>query len=113
VAGTLTINVPAFIPGNMVGAPQGATHCKLVAAGVDVNFEEGIYVVTTSASANIPLSNQNQPAVNLPNAVTPNSTHPLFLAFGIEFYQEVNGQMYSLKNGAFNALALVAVDGGV
>jgi hypothetical protein len=112
VAGTLTINVPAFIPGNMIGSPQGATHCKLVAAGVEVNFEDGAYVVTTSQSANIPLGNQNQPVVNLANPVTANSTHPLFLAFGIEFYQEVNGQMYSLKNGAYNALALVAVDGG-
>jgi hypothetical protein len=35
-----------------------------------------------------------------------------FLALGIEFYQEVNGQMYPLKNGAFNALSLVKVDGG-
>jgi hypothetical protein len=29
---------------------------------------------------------------------------------GIEFYQEVNGQYYSLKNGAFNALNVVNVD---
>jgi hypothetical protein len=29
---------------------------------------------------------------------------------GIEFYQEVNGQMYALKNGAYNALAVVIVD---
>jgi hypothetical protein len=49
--------------------------------------------------------------INLANAVTPNSTHPLFLALGISFYQQVNGQMYPLKNGAFNALALVKVLG--
>ena len=39
------------------------------------------------------------------------STHPLFLAMGIEFYQEVNGTMYPLKNGAYNALALVKLSG--
>ena len=50
-------------------------------------------------------------AVNHINNVTPASTKPLFLALGIEFFQQVNGQMYSLKNGAFNPLALVAVDG--
>ena len=49
--------------------------------------------------------------VNHINNVTPASTKPLFLALGLEFYQEVNGQMYSLKNGAYNPLALVAVDG--
>jgi hypothetical protein len=45
--------------------------------------------------------------------VTAASTKPLFLALGVEFYQEVNGQMYPLKNGAYNPLALVKVDGGV
>jgi hypothetical protein len=35
------------------------------------------------------------------------------LALGVEFYQEINGQMYPLKNGAFNPLAIVSVDGGV
>ena len=47
------------------------------------------------------------------NAVTPASTKPLFLAVGVEFYQEINGQMYPLKNGAFNPLSLAKVDGGV
>jgi hypothetical protein len=32
---------------------------------------------------------------------------------GVEFYQEINGQMYPLKNGAFNPLAIVKVDSGV
>jgi hypothetical protein len=45
------------------------------------------------------------------NAVTPNSVSPLFLALGVEFFQEVNGQMYPLKNGTYNPLALVQVSG--
>jgi hypothetical protein len=45
VAGSLSINVPAFIPGNMIAAPQGATHVKLIAAGVEIDFENGVYVV--------------------------------------------------------------------
>jgi hypothetical protein len=43
--------------------------------------------------------------------VTANSTNPLFLLLGIEFYQEVNGEMYSLRNGGFNSLAIVMVSG--
>ncbi len=42
----------------------------------------------------------------LTNTVTANSTHPLFLALGIEFYQEVNGQMYQLKNGAYQPFSI-------
>ncbi len=113
VAGTLSVQVPAYIPGNMVGAPQGATHCKLIAASVEIDFEAGTYVVNSSTSAEIVLDQHNEAALTLSNAVTPASTHPLFVAFGIEFYQSVNGVFYPLKNGVYNALALVAVDGGV
>ncbi len=113
VTGDLTVNIPGFIPGNMIASPQGATHVKLIAAGVEVDFETGVYVVNTSQSAEIILGPQNEAAVALNNAVTPASTKPLFLAFGVEFYQEVNGARYPLKNGAYNALALVKVDGGV
>ena len=97
----------------MVGAPQGATHCKLIAAGVEVDFEAGTYVVNSTSSTEIVLGQQNESALILSNAVTPASTHPLFVAFGIEFYQSVNGVFYPLKNGVYNALALVAVDGGL
>lgn len=112
-AGNLLINIPAFVPGNMIAAPQGATHVKLIAAGVEIDFENGVYVVNTSQSGEILLGPQNEAAIALANAVTPASTKPLFLAFGVEFYQEVNGIRYPLKNGAYNALALVKVDGGV
>jgi hypothetical protein len=52
------------------------------------------------------------PEVVLSQAVTPNSIHPLFLAFGIDFFQEVNGAHYPLKNGPYNSLSLVKIDGG-
>jgi hypothetical protein len=96
----------------MIAAPQGATHVKLITAGVEVDFENGVYVVNTSQSAEIVLGPQNEAAIALNNAVTPASTKPLFLVFGVEFYQDVNGVKYPLKNGAYNALGLVKVDGG-
>jgi hypothetical protein len=112
-AGNLTVDIPDYVPSNMIGAPQGATHAKLITAAVEVDFEGGTYVVENSSTPEIVLGPQNEAAVSLANAVTPASTHPLFLAFGIEFYQQVNGVFYPLKNGFYNALALVKVDGGV
>lgn len=112
-AGNIVVDVQAFIPGNMIAAPQGATHFKLVAGGVEIDFENDVYVVNTSQTPEIEIGPANQPALQLANAVTAASTSPLFLAFGIEFLQQVNGVFYPLKNGAFNALALVAVNGGV
>ena len=65
----------------------------------------------TQSTAVLPWDTNATAVIDLENTVTAASTHPLFLALGIEFYQEVNGQMYPLKNGSFNALALVKVDG--
>jgi hypothetical protein len=111
VAGTLTANIPAFVPINMIAAPGGSTHFKIVSTGAEIDFENETFVMDTQATAVLPWDATATAVINLANTVTANSTHPLFLALGIEFYQEVNGQMYPLKNGAYNALALVSVSG--
>ena len=110
-AGMLDANIPAFVPANMVAAPGGTTHFKIISAGAEVDFENESFVADSQETAILPWDANATAAVALSNAVTAASTHPLFLVLGIEFYQQVNGQMYSLKNGAFNALAIVAVDG--
>ena len=111
VAGTLTANIPAFVPINMLAAPGGSTHFKIVSTGAEIDFENETFVMDNQATAILPWDATATTVINLANTVTANSTHPLFLALGIEFYQEVNGQMYPLKNGAFNPLALVKVSG--
>lgn len=111
VAGQLKIDIPAFIPSNMLAAPAGTTHFKIISAGADVDFESETFVVDTQSSDELPWDGTATAAINLTNEVPANSTHPLFLALGVEFYQDVNGIKYSLNNGAFNALQLVEVSG--
>lgn len=110
-AGTLVVSIPAFVPLNMVAAPGGTTHFKIVSAGAEIDFENETFIVDSQATAILPWDANATAVINLSNAVTANSTHPLFLMLGIEFYQQVNGQMYPLKNGAYNALAIADVDG--
>jgi len=109
--GQLSIDLPSFIPVNMVAAPNGTTHFKIVSAGAEIDFEQGVYVADVKTTASLPWNATATAAINLSNSVLAASTKPLFLVLGIEFYQEVNGTMYSLKNGAFNALSLVDVSG--
>lgn len=109
--GVLSVDVPSYIPSNMIAAPGGTTHYKIISAGVDVDFENEIYVVDSNASAILPWDAVATTALTLTNTVTTASTHPLFLALGVEFYQEVNGTTYPLKNGSYSALSLVAVSG--
>ena len=77
----------------------------------EVDFEAETFVEAHSETAILPWDNVVTVAISQENAVTAASIKPLFLALGVEFYQEVNGQMYPLKNGAYNPLALVTVSG--
>ncbi|MGO4820643.1 MULTISPECIES: hypothetical protein [unclassified Flavobacterium] len=111
VAGEISIAIDPFVPANMIAAPGGTTHYKIISAGAEINFEAETFVVSSSETAIQPWDSAAVVAINQLNAVTPNSVSPLFLALGVEFYQEVNGRMYPLKNGAYNPLALVQVSG--
>jgi hypothetical protein len=111
VTGNITVDLASFIPSNMIAAPTGTSHFKIISAGAEIDFEGETFVEAHSETAILPWDATPTVAINQTNTVTPASTKPLFLALGVEFYQEVNGQMYSLKNGAFNPLALVQVSG--
>jgi len=111
VAGTLVVNIPVFVPGNMIAAPNGCTHYKIVSAAAEINFENESFIIDSKSTVILPWNFAATAVINLTNTVTANSTHPLFLALGIEFYQDVNGVKYPLKNGSYNALSLVKVSG--
>ena len=111
VTGLLNVDIPSYVPVNMISAPGGTTHYKIISAGSEIDFENETFVIDNNNYAILPWDSVVTTALNLSNAVTANSTHPLFMALGIEFYQEINGVKYTLKNGAFNALALVKVLG--
>ena len=111
VSGEISVDLAEFIPANMIAAPSGTTHYKIISAGAEIDFEAETFVEAHSETAILPWDAVATVAINQVNAVTPNSTKPLFLALGVEFYQEVNGQMYALKNGSYNPLALVQVSG--
>lgn len=112
-AGILKIDIPAFVPAKMITAPPSATHFKLVTGAAEVDFEAGTSTGVTAATAELVYGQQTEAVISLSNAVTANSTHPLFLALGIEFYQQVNNKFYALNSGASNPLALIKVDGQV
>ena len=111
VAGTLDVDIPSFSPLTMLAAPSGTTHFKIVSAGAEVDFEAENYVISTSATEILPWNALDTEVISQSNGVTAASTKPLFLVVGVEFYQEVNGAMYPLKNGSYNPLAIVNVSG--
>lgn len=111
VTGALDVSIPAFIPANEIVAPDGATHFKLVTAGAEIDFSNETFVDAADQSPVLPWNTDPVAAFSLANPVTAASTVPLFVLLGIQFFQQVNGVNYSLKNGAYNALSVVAVSG--
>lgn len=109
-SGAAAVNLPAFTPVNDIVAPAGATHFLVHAAAASVNFATETYKVVSDATAVLPLEEAAAEQA-LECNLDPASTDPLFLLMGVEFYQEVNDQLYALKNGGFNALTVVKVEG--
>jgi hypothetical protein len=111
VTGELTVNIPAFNPAAMLVAPAGSTHFKIVSAGSEINFTDDSSTTVNFETGYLPLTDADTLPLSILHALPANSLHPLFLLLGLQFFQEVNGINYPLRNGAFNTLNIVSVLG--
>ena len=107
VAGTLKLDIGAFVPRDYISVPQGATHFKIISASSEIDFLKEISSTNLQGTLYMPIDNNATAVISQIHNVTPNSTSPLFLLMGIHFFQSVNGQFYALRNGAFNPLSIV------
>lgn len=110
VSGDATLDIAPFSPTLRIAAPTGTTHFKVVMGAAELDFENEASVFENDETAILPYSSADTAAIALTASLTANSTVDVVQVLGIEFYQEVNGQMYELKNGAYNALSVVTVD---
>lgn len=102
------IAIPAFVPLNDIAYPGGATHVNMKAAYANVDFTNEISAIEYSPATNLPIDGTNAPVTLTPAAV-PAGTGTKFYLLLLEFFQEVNGIQYPLKNGAYNVLNIVEV----
>lgn len=111
VTGLVDLNIPAITPGIHLAKPQGATHFRLTAGAALITLNEAVEP-SKMLMANSPYADLNTvlPAAVLSNILPPNSLGPIALVFGISFYQQVNTVYYSMNNGAYNALCIVAIN---
>jgi hypothetical protein len=111
VTGDAIVDLPAYIPAESIKGPAGSTHYQLVSAAMDINFESGAYASEQNQTAVLPIGTTLTAAAQLTQNLPADSVNPLFLVFGVNFFQEINGEFYELKNGAFNALQIIGVSG--
>ena len=108
--GECSVTISEFVPNQDIGQVDGATHFRFVLGTAVLDFENGTYEVDVAESGDLAYDAITQTNLVVETNVTANSTLPVFVVFGVEYYQEVNGQMYLLNNKESNPLAMVMVD---
>jgi len=109
-AGTLTFGVPAFIPQDVIVAPVGTTHFKLVFQGSEIDFSTKVVNADSQTTAILPWDGTATSVISQIATVTAGTILPLFMTIGVQFYELVNGNYYPLMNHSYNSLQVVNVD---
>lgn len=108
--GQVGINIPAFVPRNMVEGIGGTTHFRIVAAAATINFDTEAYEFSMQSTPDLPWDHDLTDPATLTMALPGNSPDVIVTALGIEYYQRVNSRSYALKTGELNATTVVLVD---
>lgn len=102
------IIITDLIPQMDIVWPQGATHFQLTSGYAVVDFTNGDKELQLSAPVNLPIDG-TQSTITLTPSATPSIAGTSLYMLKVEFFQEVNGVQYTLKNGLYNALRIVEV----
>ena len=102
------VRISEFIPQQDLVCPASATHCRIESAWSEIDFASGVIHSSISPAKSLVLD-QTKSSVVLTPARTPIGSGILFVVLKVSFFQEINGEMYSLNNGALNAIEIVSV----
>jgi hypothetical protein len=105
---TGVITLPDFDPSIHLSLPEGATHVSLSSAMTLIDFDAVEYKTRYSNKENFSVDNAVSTLVLTPEEI-PVGTGTLLFYVLIEFFQEINGVRYPLKNNSFNVLHLLDV----
>jgi hypothetical protein len=109
-SGLVTLTIPAFVPTDLIIAPNGTTHYQLRSSGAAIDFNNETFQTTTEATGMLFWNGVLTNAIIHNHALPPASIDSLFLVVQIAFYQEVNGNYYLLHNGSFNSTAILKAE---
>lgn len=99
-----------FSPRGQMALADGATHISLSTIISTVDFEQGVFNTSSSVKSNFGVGAPMETYTFAPSIV-PNGTGIMFYFFLIEFFQEINGIQYSLKNNSYNVMSVLEVRG--
>lgn len=114
VAGTVALDIPPLVPALTIAAPKGATHFQFNLGAAVIDFdavgEANGSAIAMAESGTSVLKTDTFAGETLTAELPAGTTLPLFVLFGMSFYQEVNGKPYPLNNGAYNPIDVYRID---
>jgi hypothetical protein len=102
------ISITGLKPMDDVVYPASATNMTIKGAWLKVDFVANTSEIEYTNEVSLPINNTSGDVNLIPAAVPAGSGINLFI-LAIDFFQEVNGLQYSLKNGGYNTLSIVEV----
>lgn len=108
-AGSWEVSLPEINPKDLIAIPSGASHFKISATGVGVDFDLGSRTVISAGTGSISILAPFLPQTLTVDKTQLSGTHFVFV-LSVEFVQLVNGVEYSINNGAHNAAKIIGVE---
>lgn len=105
---TGVFTITDFIGAEQLQFPAGATHVSLQSAVLAIDFATEVSELAYSNIVNLPI-NLTPTTITLTPTSVPSGTGLQLFMLMLSFYQEVNGQQYSLKNEGYNVLNVVEI----
>ncbi|WP_298948572.1 hypothetical protein [uncultured Polaribacter sp.] len=102
------VTIPDLVPLNDIAYPGGATHVSLSSAFLNIDFATTDNAIEYSPTVNIPIDSTSATQTLTPAGVPAGTGNDIYVLL-VEFFQEINGVQYPLKNGAFNVLNIIDV----
>ncbi len=110
VTGNITIDIPAFVPAQLLKHAPNATHYKIIAAAAEFDFDNDKFESSAFSSANLPIDTVTTAPLAMTMSLSPASAFPVLIVVGIQYSEKVNGRFWPERQGEFNALTIVKTD---
>jgi hypothetical protein len=104
--GTGEVVITDLVPQMDIVWPQGTTHVQFTCGFAGIDFVNGDKDLQLSTPVNLPVDSAMTTVVLTP-ASSPTVAGTNLYLLKVEFFQEINGVQYTLKNGAYNALRVI------
>ncbi len=102
------ISIEGLVPTNDIVYPNGASHVQFTAGMALIDFATGNVTLNTSTPASVAIDSTSSDITLGAGAIASGPGVKIAL-LKIEFSQQINGSQYPLKDGSYNALAIVGV----